>query len=234
MSPAAVPISNRLLDRLPAKDRAQVMLHCERVALSVDEIIGRPGEPIRHVHFPIDSCISLLVPMGGSSILEVALVGREGMYGVPLALGVADSTVLAVAQGSGDSWRMAASAFRRDLARLPSLRSAVDLYIHVLMSQLGRTAGCNRFHVVEQRVARWLLVSSDRARSPTFQMTHELLARMLGVRRVGVTEAASALQDRALIGYKRGVITVVNRRGLERASCGCYASDRATYEGVLA
>lgn len=211
----------------------QVLSHCERVALCLDEVVGRPGEPIRHVHFPIDSYISLLVPMGGADILEVSLMGREGMYGVPLALGVGVSPVLAVVQGAGASWRMGAAAFRRDYARLPSLRAAVGLYIHVLLSQLGREAGCNRFHLVEQRVARWLLVSSDRAQSPTFHLTHELLARMLGVRRVGVTEAASALQARALIGYKRGTVTVLNRRGLERASCGCYASDRAAYEGVL-
>ena len=234
MPPAVAPKTNRLIARLRSADRVTVLSHCEQVELHLDEVIGRPGESIRHVHFPIDSYISLLVPMGGADLLEVALTGREGVYGVPLALGVTVSPVLAVVQGGGASLRMGAAAFRRELARLPGFRAVVDLYIHVLMSQLGRTAGCNRFHVVEQRVARWLLICSDRAQSPTFHMTHEFLARMLGVRRVGVTEAASALQGRALIGYKRGIVTITDRRGLERASCGCYGSDRATYEGVLA
>jgi CRP-like cAMP-binding protein len=231
-SPVAPP-SNRLLDRLPARDRARVVARCERVALALDEVVDRPGEPILHVHFPIDSCISVLVPMGASSILEVALTGREGMYGIPLSLGVAVSPVLAVVQGAGDSWRMGAAAFRGDLVAVPSLRALVNLYTHVVMSQLGRTAGCNRFHLLEQRVALWLLISADRAQSPTFRMTHELLARMLGVRRVGVTEAASALQERNLIGYRRGVVTIVNRKGLERASCGCYAADRSTYRELF-
>ena len=128
---------------------------------------------------------------------------------------------------------MDAATFRRELVQVPSLRGAVDLYIYVLMSQLIQTAGCNRFHVVEQRLARWLLMTADRAHVSPFRITHEFLAYMLGVRRVGITEAASALQKRDLIGYARGVVTIRDRKGLERAACGCYRSDITTYQRTL-
>jgi CRP-like cAMP-binding protein len=224
------PTTNRLLDRLPAKDRAEVLARCHHAQLIFGQVIAECGKPIRDVYFPTGGYISLIAPMGGTSTLQVALAGSEGVFGVPLALGVTRSPVHAVVQGAGTAWRMSAAEFRRDLVRFPKLRAAVDLYIHVRMSQLMQTAGCNRFHVVEQRVARWLLMTSDRAAAPTFDMTHDFLAIMLGVRRVGVTEAASALQARKLIAYKRGVVTVVDRKGLEGASCSCYQSDLSTYE----
>jgi hypothetical protein len=227
------PITNRLLDRLPAKDRAQVLASCEKVDLVFSEILSEPGGAVRNVYFPTGSFISLVTPMGGKDSLEVALAGNEGIYGVPVALGVGISPVHAVVQGSGTAWQMGAVAFRRNLARIPSLRNCVDRYIYVVMSQLNQTAGCNRFHVVEQRVARWLLMTADRAHSATFAITHEFLANMLGVRRVGVTEAAGALQDRNLIAYTRGVMTILDRKGLEQASCGCYRSDVSTYERVF-
>jgi len=224
------PTTNRLLDRLPARQRAEVLAGCEHAHLTRGEVLAQPGRPIRDVYFPTGAFISLIAPMDGKSSLEVALAGTEGLCGVPLALGVTASPVNAVVQGAGTAWRMSAAEFRRDLVLYPKLRASVDLYIHVLMSQLMQTAGCNRFHLVEQRVARWLLMTADCAGSPTFAMTHEFLARMLGVRREGVTEAASALQAGRLIGYKRGAIRVVDRKGLERASCSCYGSDRSTYE----
>jgi len=210
-----------------------VLAACDKVELSFPDILAEPGESIRHVYFPTDSFISLLTPMGGKSNLEVALTGNEGVYGVPVALGVEISPVLALVQGSGPAWRMTTATFRRELARLPMLRNCIDQYIYVLMSQLIQTAGCNRFHVVEQRVARWLLMTGDRSHSPTFHITHEFLAYMLGVRRVGITEAATALQRRKLIGYARGAVTIRNRRGLERASCSCYRKDLSTYERVF-
>lgn len=223
-------LTNLLLDSLPAADRARVLAACDPVELSFQEVLSEPGESIRHVYFPTGSFISLLTPMGGRSKLEVALTGNEGVYGVPVALGVGISPVLALVQGSGPAWRMSAAAFRRELARIPALRNCIDQYIYVLMGQLMHTAGCNRFHVVEQRVARWLLMTADRSHSPTFHMTQEFLAFMLGVRRVGVTEAASALQSRKLIAYSRGSVSIRNRKGLERASCSCYQSDLSTYE----
>ena len=137
-------------------------------------------------------------------------------------------------QGAGSALQMGTATFRRDIARMPAFRNFVDRYIYVLMTQLTQTAGCNRFHVVEQRVARWLLMTADRAHSPSFQITHEFLSHMLGVRRVGITKAAGTLQKRKLIRYTRGNVTILDRKGLERASCACYRADLATYDRVFA
>ena len=224
------PITNKILDRLPAKDRKRVLAACDEVDLAFEQVIDEPGGTIRHAYFPTSGFISLLASMGGKSTLEVALSGNEGMYGVPLAFGVAVSPVQALVQGGGRAMRIDAAAFRRELDEVPALRSGVDRYIYVVMSQLIQTAGCTRFHVVEQRLARWLLMTSDRAHVSPFRITHEFLAYMLGVRRVGITEAATALQKRELIGYTRGVVTIRDRKGLERAACGCYRSDLATYQ----
>jgi CRP-like cAMP-binding protein len=229
----AAPITNRLLDRLPAKDRTRVLAACEPIELLFPEVLSEPGDSIAHVYFPTGSIISLLTPMGGKNLLEVALAGNEGICGAPLALGVAISPVRALVQVSGPAWRMGAADFRRKLAVVPELRNCIDRYVYVLMAQLIQSAGCNRFHLVEQRVARWLLMTADRAHSPSCHITHELLAYMLGVRRVGITEAASAMQTRKLIGYKRGNVTIRDRKGLERASCSCYRSDLAAYERVF-
>lgn len=229
----AAPVVNRLLQRSPPKERARFIARCEPVHLLFGEVLAEPGARLPHVHFPTGGFISLITPLDEPEAIEVALVGCEGVHGVPLVLGAALSQMRAEVQGAGASLRMEAAAFQSGLDGFPVLRSSIELYIHVLMEQLARTAGCNRFHVVEQRVARWLLMTSDRARARTFAMTQEFLARMLGVRRVGVTEAASALQARGLIGYTRGVVTIVDRAGLERASCGCYRSDRETYARFL-
>lgn len=223
-------ITNQLIDRLAGKERADFLAACEPVDLAHGETLAQPGDMMRDVYFPAGSFISLVTHMGGKDHLEIALTGSEGLFGVPAALGIVASPVQAVVQGAGPAWRMGASAFRRELAERPALRACVDRYIYVLMSQLIRTAGCNRFHRVEQRLARWLLMTGDRSHASTFHITHEFLASMLGVRRVGITESASALQARGLIAYTRGIVTLRDRRGLERASCDCYRSDIATYE----
>lgn len=203
---------------------------CDEVELEFERVLDEQGRPIRHAYFPTGGFISLLATMGGKNALEVALAGNEGVYGLPLAFGVAISPVHALVQGVGPAWRMSAAAFRRQLGQVPALRRAVDRYSYVVMSQLIQTAGCNRFHVVEQRLARWLLMTADRAHASTFRITHEFLAYMLGVRRVGITEAATALQKRGLISYTRGIVNVLDRKGLESASCGCYRSDLNTYQ----
>jgi CRP-like cAMP-binding protein len=235
LSPATrrVPITNRILSGLPAKARAQVLAACEPVALKFLDTVADPGDKMTHVYFSTQSAISLVTAMGGKANLEVALVGNEGFYGVPLALGVNASPVHALVQGAGHAWRMDATDFAKVLKGVPTLKQSIDRYIYVLMSQLVQTAGCNRFHVVEQRLARWLLMTSDRAHSSSFHITHEFLAYMLGVRRVGITTAASALQGRNLIHYVRGDVEILDRKGLERASCGCYRADIVTYEKIL-
>ena len=227
------PITNRLLDRLPAKDRAHLLARCERVILSFPRILGEPGQKIRHVYFPTGSLILLMTLMDGRTGLQVALTGNEGMYGVGVALGAGFARGHARVQGSGPAWRIDAASFRGELARSPALRKAVYRYVYVLMSQLAQTAACVCFHVVEQRLARWLLMTADRIHTPSFRITHEFLAYILGVRREGITKAASALQRRKLITYTRGEVAILDRDGLERASCGCYEADLAAYKQIF-
>ncbi|NMG73971.1 helix-turn-helix domain-containing protein [Aromatoleum diolicum] len=233
-SPKPAPATNRLLEALPDKDRQHFLSGCEPVTLAFGEVLAEPGEPIRHVYFPTESFISLTTkPIDDCASLEVGLVGDEGMVGSPLVLGVNVSLLHAVVQGAGSALRMDAALFCRELEKSRALRCVLKRYLHVVMGQLAQNAACTRFHVVEERLARWLLMTQDRAHSNQFHATHEFLAYMLGVRRVGVTKAATALQHRNLISYSRGNVTIVDRSGLEAAACGCYATDNATYAKMM-
>ena len=222
-----------MLERLSPAPRARLIAGCEGVDLMAAESLAEPGSEMRSVYFPTGSSISMLMPLDASVPPEVALAGSEGFYGISIALGMNISPIHARVQAAGPAWRMGASAFRRELARTPALRDGIDRFIFVSFAQLARNAACNRFHVVLQRVARRLLMSADRAHSSTFHMTHESLANVLGVRRVGVTGAARTLQQRRLIEYSRGTVTVLDRPGLERASCTCYREDVALYKHYL-
>jgi len=235
MSPRKPPsAANQLLQALPSGELNRMLAGCEEVELSYADILCTPGERISHVHFPIRSFISLVMPVDDSDSLEVGLVGREGMLGIPLALGVDVSPVSAVVQGAGTALRMQADYFCRELERSQALQGGINRYVFVYLSQLAQRAACTRFHVVEARLARWLLMTQDRAHADTFHITHEFLAFMLGVRRVGITKAATSLQRRKLIHYSRGRITVVDRRGLRGASCACYRADRESYDRIIA
>jgi CRP-like cAMP-binding protein len=227
------PTGNGLLDALPESDLRRMLAGCVTVELVFADVLYTPAERLSHVYFPTKSFISLIMPIDASSSLEVGLIGNEGMFGIPLVLGVDVSPVRAVVQGAGSALRMDAPDFCRELGRSPALQREMDRYVFVRLSQFAQTAGCTRFHVVESRLARWLLMTQDRAHADNFHITQEFLALMLGVRRVGVTKAASSLQKRNLIHYSRGDITVRDRRGLKAASCGCYKADRESYDRIL-
>jgi len=225
---------NRLLEALPESDRRRFLAGCETIELAFAEVLYTPNERLNQVLFPLTGFISLIMPVDDSASLEVGMVGNEGMFGVPLALGVDLSPVRAVVQGAGSALRMDAAHFCRELRRSERLQREIARYVFVHLAQLAQTAACTRFHVVEARLARWLLMTQDRAHANAFHVTQEFLALMLGVRRVGVTKAAGALQKRKLIRYSRGDITVLDRRGLKAASCGCYEADRESYDRILA
>ena len=226
-------VENHLIELLPRTDRRRLLALCEPVELQLAEVLCEPGALLRHVVFPIGGFVSLVALVEGSPGLEVGMVGREGMLGTQLALGVAAAPWRAVVQGEGTAWRIGAAAFRVELARSPALKRGLDRYIHVLMAQLATSAACLRFHQIGPRLARWLLMSQDRAHADRFRVTQEFLAYMLGVRRVGITAAAGALQREGLIEYHRGDLTVLDRPGLEGAACTCYATDRQTYADLL-
>jgi len=218
---------------LARAERRRLLCRCETIDLVVGQIVCEPATATRHVYFPIDGFISLIAVVAGSPGIEVGMVGREGMLGSQLALGVATSPLHGVVQGAGSALRIGKIAFRIELAHSATLRSALDRYIAVLMMQLATSAACLRFHQIGPRLARWLLMIHDRAHCDTFRITHEFLAHMLGVRRAGITTAAGGLQRSGLIEYHRGVLTVLDRDGLERAACTCYAADRRAYAEQL-
>ena len=211
-----------MLAALPRKQYQRLLTGLESVALTFGEVLHEPGERIQHVYFPSDSLVSLLTLVEGHLALEVGMVGSEGMVGVPLYLGTDVSPVRALVQGAGAAMRMKSARFSEEIRKSPQLQRELSRYTRALMAQITQTAACNRFHVVEARLARWLLMTRDRVRTDEFRLTHAFLGHMLGVRRVGVTTAARALQKRKLIAYSRGKISILDHRRLERAACSCY------------
>jgi CRP-like cAMP-binding protein len=224
---------NHLIELLPRKPQRSLLAVCEAVDLTIEQVLCEAGDETRYAYFPTSAFVSLISEVDGKSCLEVGMVGREGILGVHLALGVATTPLRALVQGAGSAWRVEVGDLRREVATHVALRRTVDRYVYVLMSQFAVAAACVRFHLIDARLARWLLMTQDRADSSSFQVTHEFLAYMLGVRRVGVTTAAGALQRRGLITYHRGQLEVLDRTGLEGAACSCYASDRRAYRRQL-
>ena len=223
--------SNALLRVLPPGDRARLSKILKPASVAAGQILYE-ARAITHVYFPLDCLVSLVTPLKGHPPVEVALVGREGMVGTPLALGARMSPVRAVVHGAGTALRASAGAFSDELARNAGLRTGVHRYIHRLMGQLTQIAACNTFHTIEARVARWLLMTRDRMTPGELEVTHESLARMLGVRRVGVTIAAGNLQRDGLIAYSRGRIAIIDDAQLARRACECYGVVSQLYERV--
>jgi CRP-like cAMP-binding protein len=232
LTPPAAQAQNRLIARLPAMERARILERCDRVNHDIEDTLSQDGEKISHVWFPTTGMISQ-VQETQSGLIEVALVGYEGMVGLGLSLGVPHALVMATVQAPGELLQISARAYKQELERSGTLRKLVGAYTYVQMKQMALAAACNRFHLVEQRLARWLLMTSDRTRSRRFRMTHDVLAQMLGVRRAGVTAAASALQARNLIRYHRGMIDIVDRASLEKVSCECYRLQAAAYREAV-
>ena len=224
---------NLLIEALPRDERLRLRSACEPVELAMAEVLYEPDRLAQHVYFPTGAFISMLAVPDDNPGLEVAMVGREGMLGAQVALGVPKPGFRAQVQGPGPAWRIGALAFGAELARNPELQRSVHRYIHVLIVQLASAAACQRFHMIDQRLARWLLMCQDRAPADHFPVTHEALAGLLGVRRVGITHAVGSLQRLGLIAHRRGDIQVLDRDGLLAAACGCYAADRRAYQALF-
>jgi CRP-like cAMP-binding protein len=224
---------NHLLALLPGKDRVRLTSLCDTVELALREVLAESGDTTSFVYFPLDSFISLIAKADGKLGLEVGMVGREGMLGAQLTVGVNMAPLHAVVQGAGRALRMRASAYKKEIDTSPAVRRIMGRHFYVQDAQLTASAACVRFHLVGPRLARWLLMSQDRARADTFRVTHEFLAYMLGVRRVGITTAAVAMQRKGLVSYRRGELTVLDRKGLEQAACSCYGSNQKLYEQLL-
>jgi CRP-like cAMP-binding protein len=213
---------NRLLKVLDPAVYAQLIDESEPLELTARQVLWRAAAPIRSVYFPRTAVMSLIVPLEGNRPIEAATVGNEGYVGAPVALGVESTTILAIAQVPGMALRLPAGTFATILGEQEGLRRLMLAYANTLMEQAAQTVACNRHHMLSERCARWLLMTHDRVGASPFVLTQEFLAVMLGVRRAGVTVAAGALQQAGLIRYSRGRVEVLDRRGLEAASCECY------------
>lgn len=215
---------NQLIQGLPPGQRLSVLAHCETVELSFGKVLCEARQPLEHLYFPQTAFISLVATLRDHPPLEMGLTGNEGVLGASVLLGVETAPLRAVVQGAGSCLRMGLGQLPLALAANPLLRAALDRSLYRLLLQLSQTAVCTHFHEIEPRLALWLLMIHDRAHADHFHLTHEFLGNMLGVRRSGVTVAAGVLQQRKLIRYSRGEITILDRTGLEAAACECYAT----------
>jgi CRP-like cAMP-binding protein len=229
------PLSeNRLLASLPPEFGREIAPDMEKVKLDLKQSVYEPLQPIEHVYFPTDGVISMLAEIEEETSIEVATVGREGMVGLPLFLGATVTPGRSFSQIPGAAYRMTAAAFQRAIASDGPLTRRLHRYTQALMIQISQGTACNRIHSIEQRCARWLLLTRDRVGADEFLLTQEFLGQMLGVRRATVSEVAGRMQEAGFITYSRGVIRICNREGLESVSCRCYAVIRDEYERMLA
>jgi CRP-like cAMP-binding protein len=223
---------NHLLAVLPAAEFAALHPMLTMVELPARQVLSEPGSPIPAAYFPLDAVVSVAAGANGPTV-EVGSVGCEGMTGLPLLFGTDRSTNRIQVQISGGAERMSADVLTRALAELASFRRVLMLYAQGFVTQISHSTACNRLHSAEQRLARWLLICRDRVGRDHMPVTHEAMAVMLGVRRATVTEAAGELQRRGLIRYRRGIVAVADRDGLETAACECYRIVREEFSRLL-
>ena len=224
---------NRLLAALPPGIYEQIQPALEHVPLSFKQTLQEPNVVMSHVYFPLSGVASLVVVMENETIIEVATVGNEGMVGLPVFLGSDKMPTKAMAQIPGEALRMSSEAFKQAIAQLEPLRDILQRYTEAMFMLVAQSAACNRAHDTSQRCVRWLLMTQDRVEANQFPLTQEFLSEMLGVRRAGVSEVASELQREGLIQYNRGIITIVDREGLEARSCECYRIIKEEFERSL-
>ncbi|HSE33800.1 MAG TPA: Crp/Fnr family transcriptional regulator [Pyrinomonadaceae bacterium] len=224
---------NRLLATLPKNEYKRLLPSLKPVNLTFGEVLYEAGDIIKHVYFPTDSIVSLLAATPETSGLEVGMVGNEGMAGLPVFMGANVSPTRALVQGAGSAMKMTSANARLEANRLGSLHRLLHRYSHSLLAQVSQSSACNRFHSVDARLARWLLMTADRLNADGFRLTQEFMSSMLGVRREGVNKAAGALQAENLIRYSRGVIAILDRRRLEAKACVCYPLIKADADEYL-
>jgi CRP-like cAMP-binding protein len=230
---SAEPRNNFLLAALPDPEWQRWRVLLEKVDMPLGQVLYESGATLTHIYFPTTSIVSLLYVMENGASAEIAVVGREGLVGVSLFMGGESTPSRAVVQSAGHGYRLRAQSMKDEFDRAGPVLHLLLRYTQALITQMAQTAACNRHHTLDQQLCRWLLLSLDRLRTNELSMTQELIANMLGVRREGVTEAASKLQQAGLISYARGRITVLNRPGLEKRTCECYAVVKHEYDRLL-
>jgi CRP-like cAMP-binding protein len=216
------PRVNKLVAALPASDYERLLPHLKLVSLPLRQVLYEAGEPITHIYFPDKAVVSIVTTMEDGSTVEVGIVSNEGMVGIPVILGGNATTTKAFVQIAGFGMQIDADIVRTEFNRGGALQSLLLRYVQAIYTELAQGCACNRLHTLEERLARWLLTVSDRLQSDNFPLTQEFIAQMLGVRRSGVTVAASTLSRAGIISYKRGDINILNRDTLEATSCECY------------
>lgn len=233
-APPHSPKQNHLLAALPAAEFDRLAPHLEGVAMPLGEVLYESGGQLRHVYFPSTSIVSLLYVLENGASAEIAVVGNEGILGISLFMGGETTPSRAVVQSAGYGYRLKAQLLKDEFNRAGPVLRLLLRYTQALITQMTQTAVCNRHHSIEQQLCRWLLLSLDRLPTDSLTMTQELIANMLGVRREGVTEAAGNLQRAGLIRYSRGHIEVLDRPGLEKTVCECYAVVKLEFDRLLA
>jgi CRP-like cAMP-binding protein len=233
MLDSAEPRDNFLLAALPDPEWQRWQSLLEKVEMPLGQVLYEPGTTLAHVYFPTTSIVSLLYVMENGASAEIAVVGNEGLVGVALFMGGESTPSRAVVQSAGHGLRLKAQLMKEEFNRAGPVLHLLLRYTQALITQMAQTAACNRHHTLDQQLCRWLLLSLDRLGTNELAMTQELIANMLGVRREGVTEAALELQEAGLIRYARGRITVLDRPGLEKRTCECYAVVKREYDRLL-